>query len=195
MLRNLLDEMMRRRLLPFAALAVLVAIIVPLLFLKGAPDDAPSADSAAPAAAEAAKLPARAARLLAATDAGASRGGAKGTAHDPFNPPALVPRRGRCRQVAPRPAAKAAGGRRPAKSTGSARREPVPVVITDDGNEGLVDSRDAGASSKSNSSSSSSTTTRSRSTSATAPRRTRRSAARSPATRRSTSTASSSRSS
>ncbi|MEA2194240.1 MAG: hypothetical protein QOG42_674, partial [Solirubrobacteraceae bacterium] len=77
MLRNLQDEMARRRWLPFAALAVLVAIAAPLLFLKSAPDNAPSA-GAAPAAAEQAKLPPRAARLLAATDAGQVSGRAKG---------------------------------------------------------------------------------------------------------------------
>jgi hypothetical protein len=93
MLRNLLNEMMRRRLLPVAAIAVLVAVVAPLLFLKGAPDGAPSADSGAPAAATEAKLPARAARLLASTDAGASGGGARGASHDPFGPatPATTP--------------------------------------------------------------------------------------------------------
>ena len=88
MFRTVLDEMRRRRLLPVAALAVLVAIIAPLLFLKGAPDDAPSANAAAPAAAEPAKLPARAARLLAANDGDASDGATKGSAQDPFAPPA-----------------------------------------------------------------------------------------------------------
>jgi hypothetical protein len=153
MLRNLLDEMMRRRLLPVAALAVLVAVIVPLLFLKGAPDDAPSADAAAPAAAETAKLPARAARLLAATDAAASRGGANGKASDPFSPPAAI-------RAA---AAAAAGGTTTAaaKTSGGAKTSRAPVVITDNGNGKLpYHSGEVPKSSNSNSNSNSSTATK-----------------------------------
>lgn len=88
MLRNLVDEVRNRRVLAFAALGVLVALAVPLLFLKGAPDGAPAANSAAPAAPAEAKLPARAARLLATSDPGAPGGRAKGSATDPFAPPA-----------------------------------------------------------------------------------------------------------
>ena len=147
MLRTLLDEMMRRRLLPIAAAAVLVAIIVPLLFLKGSPDDAPSADSAAPAAATPAELPERAARLLAATDAGASRGGTKGTAQDPFLPPAAL-----------RAAlASAATGGKPAsavKSTGSVETKRAPAVAVNNGNSNAPNSpTKAPASSNSNPSS------------------------------------------
>ena len=152
MLRTLLDEMMRRRLLPIAAAAVLVAIIAPLLFLKGAPDDAPSADAAAPAAATAAKLPPRAARLLAATDAGASRGGAKGTAQDPFNPPASI------RAAATAATAASGGGKAGSgvKSTGSVKNERAPVVITDNGNGKLpYPQTEAPASSNSNTNSNS----------------------------------------
>jgi hypothetical protein len=152
MLRNLLDEMMRRRLLPVAALAVLVAVIAPLLFLKGAPDDAPSADAAAPAAAETAKLPARAARLLAATDADASHGGANGKASDPFNPPAAI-------RAA---AAAAAGGTTAAaaKSSGSTKTSRAPVVITDNGNGKLpYHSGEVPKSSNSNSNSNSNSST------------------------------------
>lgn len=88
MLHNLIDEVRNRRMLAFAALGVLVALAVPLLFLKGAPDGAPAANSAAPAPPAAAKLPARAARLLATSDPGAPGGRAKGSATDPFAPPA-----------------------------------------------------------------------------------------------------------
>ena len=58
MLRNLIDEVRNRRVLAFAALGVLVALALPLLFLKSAPEGAPAANTAAPAAAEEAKLPA-----------------------------------------------------------------------------------------------------------------------------------------
>ncbi len=88
MLRNLIDEVRNRRVLAFAALGVLVALALPLLFLKSAPEGAPAADAAAPAAATEAKLPPRAARLLATTDPGAPGGRAKGSAQDPFAPPA-----------------------------------------------------------------------------------------------------------
>jgi hypothetical protein len=88
MMRNLIEEVRTRRVLAFAALGVLVALALPLLFLKSAPEGAPAANSAAPAAAEPAKLPARAARLLATNDAATARGQAKGASHDPFNPPA-----------------------------------------------------------------------------------------------------------
>ena len=86
MLRNLLDEMMRRRLLPVAALARARRGRRTAAVPEGAPDGAPSADSAAPAAAETAKLPARAARLLATNDADASRGGANGSRAGPVQP-------------------------------------------------------------------------------------------------------------
>lgn len=145
MFRTVLDEMMRRRLLPVAALAVLVAIIAPLLFLKGAPDDAPSANAAAPAAAEPAKLPARAARLLAANDGDASDGATKGSAQDPFNPPSSVraAAAAAAKGGAATPAAKADTGKSSGKASG-ATTDPIPVVIKND---------DKQASSKSNSTS------------------------------------------
>lgn len=131
MLRNLLDEMMRRRLLPVAALAVLVAVIAPLLFLKGAPDNAPSADSAAPAAATPAKLPARAARLLSADDGDASKGAAKGAARDPFSAPAAVLA---AAASAAKPATTASTSSGTSKSssggsTSSQPSKPIPVII------------------------------------------------------------------
>jgi hypothetical protein len=87
MMRNLIEEVRNRRVLALAALGVLVALALPLLFLKGAPDGAPSADTAAPPAATEAKLPPRAARLLATTDQG-TPGRASGSTADPFAPPA-----------------------------------------------------------------------------------------------------------
>lgn len=122
MLRNLLDEIMHRRLWPVVLGAVVVAVAAPLLFMKSAP----SADvsSAAPAAAPAGELPARAQRLLTADGAPAGTArklGAKAT--DPFRAPASQRRA---------PAAASAGKRAASAkaATGPAVDEPVPVVIT-----------------------------------------------------------------
>jgi len=126
MLRTLIDEVRNRRMLAFAALGVLVALALPLLFLKSAPEGAPEANSAAPAAATEAKLPARAARLLATTDAGAPGGRAKGSAQDPFAPPSSY-------RAA---AAAAAGGGEASKSantskssSGGSTSQPAPAVV------------------------------------------------------------------
>jgi hypothetical protein len=137
MLRNLIDEVRSRRVLAFAALGVLVALALPLLFIKGAPTGAPAADTAAPAAAKEAKLPPRAARLLAATDATNVNGHASGSTADPFNPPASY------RAAVAAAAAKAGGGSSSGgkgSSTGSGNTnnatagagtpsKPIPVVI------------------------------------------------------------------
>jgi hypothetical protein len=87
MLRNLLEEIVRRRLWPVPVAALLVAVAAPVLFLKPSPTGAPAADTQAPAPAAVSKLPARAERLLAATSTTASRGRAGGAARDPFAPP------------------------------------------------------------------------------------------------------------
>lgn len=126
MLSNLIDEVRSRRVPAIAALAVLVALALPLLFLKSAPEGAPAADAAPPAATEEARLPDRAARLLATSDADAAAGKAKGSAHDPFRPPA-----------AHRAAARKAAAAATAEPPGSARKHgggaspsrPIPVVI------------------------------------------------------------------
>jgi hypothetical protein len=132
MLRNLLHEIVRRRLWPIPVLAVLVALAAPVLFMKSAPAGAPAADTAAPAPAVTGDLPARAQRLLAATAAARSRGGATGSARDPFQAPAG--HRGLATAAAaasgataktPRPAA--AGS--PAGATSTSATKPVPVVI------------------------------------------------------------------
>jgi hypothetical protein len=86
MIRNLSNEIVRRRLWPIPLLAVLVAIAAPVFFLKPSPPSVP-ADAAATAAPAPGKLPARAARLLAATGATTAAGRATGTARDPFAPP------------------------------------------------------------------------------------------------------------
>jgi hypothetical protein len=132
MLRNLLQEIVRRRLWPIPAVAVLVALAAPILFMKSAPAGAPAAETAAPARAVAGKLPARARRLLSATSADASRGGATGSAHDPFQPPASqVAAAAKATQVATGiPAASAKADSKPsAGSTAGATMAPIPVVI------------------------------------------------------------------
>jgi hypothetical protein len=88
MLHNLLNEIVRRRLWPVLALAVLAAVAAPVFFMKSAPADAPAVASASPAPATAGKLPARAQRLLDATAAAGSRRAAKGSERDPFAAPA-----------------------------------------------------------------------------------------------------------
>jgi hypothetical protein len=151
MLRNLIDEVRSRRVLAFAALGVLLALALPLLFLKSAPDGAPTANTAAPAAAEEAKLPDRAARLLATSDADAVAGRASGSSHDPFSPPAAYRSTIAAAEAkggaggAGGAAAAAAPGNAPAGSAaakeaanaqaggGSKGLEPVPVVIKNPG--------------------------------------------------------------
>jgi hypothetical protein len=131
MLRNLIDEVRNRRILAFAALGVLVALALPLLFLKSAPEGSPAANSAAPAAAKEAKLPPRAARLLATSDPGAPGGRAKGTAQDPFAPPASY--RAAAAAAAKGEAGSAAAPSGDAKSSGTSSSttptKPIPVVI------------------------------------------------------------------
>ena len=135
MLRNLIDEVRNRRILALAALGVLVALALPLLFLKSAPEGAPEANSAAPAAATEAKLPARAARLLATTDAGAPGGHAKGSAQDPFAPPSSYRAAAAAAANGAGAAAKSSGdaGMSSAGTSSSATStKPIPVVIQDD---------------------------------------------------------------
>jgi hypothetical protein len=128
MFRNLVDEVVRQRLWPIPAVAVVVAVAAPALFLKSAPAVAPIAATAAPTPAVAAKLPARAERLLAATTPEGSLGGATGAAQDPFRPPAA-------RHAAAHSGAAAAGGSKKKASTSSGSTsaasptKPVPVVI------------------------------------------------------------------
>ena len=127
MLRNLLDDVVRRRLWPLLAVAALVAVAAPLLFLKSAPEGAPAAETAAPAVPETAKLPARAARLLATDDAAGASGRTKGKPRDPFAPSAT--------QGAPAAPAttsgtsvKSSSTKTTTKSTSSSNK-PIPVVI------------------------------------------------------------------
>lgn len=128
MLRSLLDDIVRRRLWPIPALALLVAFAAPVLFLKSAPTGAPAADTAAPAPAADGDLPPRAQRLLAGTDAATIRGRASGSARDPFAPPSS-------RRAAATAAGSGGGDKTPdapasGKGPGAITTgEPIPVVI------------------------------------------------------------------
>ncbi|MEA2156912.1 MAG: hypothetical protein QOE11_3052 [Solirubrobacteraceae bacterium] len=117
MLRNLLNEIVRRRLWPIPAVALLVALAAPVLFLKSAPADAPAVATAAPAPAAAGQLPARAERLLAST-AAAAKGHTKGSQRDPFEAPASH-----------RVSADAAAGPAAAAPAAGSAAKPVAVVI------------------------------------------------------------------
>jgi hypothetical protein len=111
---------------------VLVALALPLLFLKGAPEGTPAADAVTPAAATEAKLPARAARLLATTDAGTASGHASGHSQDPFAPPSSY----RAAIAAAAQATATAGKGAPnggAASGAGATTKPIPVVIKNPG--------------------------------------------------------------
>jgi hypothetical protein len=121
MLRNLVDELVRRRLWPIPAVALLVALAAPALFLTSAPAGVPAPIAPAPAGSE---LPARAKSLLAAGDARAARGGgASGSSHDPFEPPASH-----------RPRAAGSSDKTTTtpskdKSVDATPTEPIPVII------------------------------------------------------------------
>ncbi|HTN24883.1 MAG TPA: hypothetical protein VL120_12900 [Solirubrobacteraceae bacterium] len=130
MLRNMLHEIIRRRLWPIPLVAVIVMIAAPVLLLKSAPAGAPLATASVPAPAAVGKLPARAQRLLAATAAASARSGAKGSERDPFLAPA-----GR-RVTATTDAAAAAATPKPKSATsgaasggGATTTAPIPVVI------------------------------------------------------------------
>jgi hypothetical protein len=122
MLRNLLDEVVRRRLWPILVVAVLVAVAAPLLFLKSSPSAGPVATSA-PGTAPAGELPARAKRLLATTSSAGTNAAraAKGPAADPFQAPSS---QAKADAADPEDKPKAAAG-----ATGPAATNPIPVVI------------------------------------------------------------------
>jgi hypothetical protein len=126
MLRDVLDEIVRRRLWPIPVLAIAVVLAVPLLFLKSAPQDVPAPAAAVPSAQL--DLPARAPRLLTSTDASAiERRRLSPTARDPFRAPAS-----RGKKSAGAGGKKAASSKKAqtTSSSGSAQSHgPVPVVI------------------------------------------------------------------
>jgi hypothetical protein len=126
MLRDILDEIVRRRLWPIPVAAVAVALAVPLLFLKAPPQDASTPATALPPAQL--DLPARAQRLLTTTDASATRPGLSRSARDPFRAPAS-----RSAKSARARAKKSSSAKKTAQTTSSAgstqSRRVVPVII------------------------------------------------------------------
>lgn len=122
MLRNLIDEVVRRRLWPVVLVAVVVAGAAPLLFLKSAPPG--GVPAAAPVTAPAGELPARAQRLLTKSEAPAARTRKRAAkATDPFQAPSS-----HRRAAAGRSAGK--GDAKPKAASAAAANKPVPVVIT-----------------------------------------------------------------
>jgi hypothetical protein len=126
MLREVLDEIVRRRLWPIPAIAIAVALVAPLLFLKSAPQDAPVPGAAVPSTQL--DLPARAQRLLTSSDASATvRRRLSRTARDPFRAPAS-----HSRTSGGSSAKKSASSKTKAQassSPGSKPTSPVPVIV------------------------------------------------------------------
>ena len=122
MIRNLIDEIVRRRLWPILLAAVVVAVGAPLLFLKSG-SAVPPVSTSAPAPAKPGELPARAQRLLTANEApqGAARTPGS-SARDPFQAP---------RSHRPKAAGEATGEGAIKPTTPVGREaQPVPVVVT-----------------------------------------------------------------
>jgi hypothetical protein len=125
MLRDIVEQIVRRRLWPIPVVASVVVVAAPLLFLKSAPQDASPAAAIAPAPSQA-DLPARAQRLLTTSDAAAAGGRLSRSARDPFAAPSS-PRRATTAKSA---GAKTSSSKAKAASKSSSKQtEPVPVVI------------------------------------------------------------------
>jgi hypothetical protein len=126
MLRNLVDEIVRRRLWPIPLVALAVVVAAPLLFLKSAPPQAATDPTAVSAVADA-DLPARAQRLLNTTDADESSGRRlSSSARDPFQAPAS-------RSASAKKASSAKSSSKSAKKAAAAKQgtasNPIPVVV------------------------------------------------------------------
>ena len=128
MLRSLVDEVVRRRLWPILALAIVVAVAAPLLFMKSAPSGAPDA-SATPPPAEAGTLPTTGSKLVTASDKAVTpRHKTKGTqGKDPFAPPASAVKTAAAAAAPPASTATSTTAKAAKKSS----TKPVPVIITD----------------------------------------------------------------
>jgi hypothetical protein len=125
MLRNLVEEIVRRRLWPIPLVALVVALAAPLLFLKSAPPQA-APDATVTVAATDGGLPARAQRLLTTTDAReTSNRRLSSSRRDPFQAPSS--RSAAAKRVS---AGKSASSSKKTKKKKKASSdEPVPVVI------------------------------------------------------------------
>lgn len=125
MLRDIVEQIVRRRLWPIPVVAILVVVAAPLLFLKSTPKDAAPATAITPAPSQA-DLPARAQALLATSDSAASGRRPSRSARDPFQAPSSS----RGTAAARSAGAKPSSSKTKAASTSSSKpTEPVPVVI------------------------------------------------------------------
>ena len=86
MLREIVQQIVRRRLWPIPVVAIVVVVAAPLLFLKSAPQGTTPAAAIAPAPSQA-DLPMRAQRLLTTSDAAASGRRLSRSPRDPFQGP------------------------------------------------------------------------------------------------------------
>jgi hypothetical protein len=112
MLRNMVNEVVSRRMWPIPLVAIVVAVAAPLLFMKGGADTPVS--SAPPPIAQPGKLPTGAERLVSNDDKSAATGTkSKSKGQDPFAPPKSA----EPKSEPPAPAAAAAA---PAASSGAA---------------------------------------------------------------------------
>jgi hypothetical protein len=123
MLRDLVEQIVRRRLWPIPLVAIVVVVAAPLLFLKSAPQGATPAAAVAPAPSQA-DLPARAQRLLTTSDAAVSGRRLSRSPRDPFQGPSSD------RGAAPAKVAAAtkSSSRKAATKSSSKQSDPVPVV-------------------------------------------------------------------
>jgi hypothetical protein len=123
MLRDLVEQIVRRRLWPIPLVAIVVVVAAPLLFLKSAPQGASPAAAVAPAPSQA-DLPARAQRLLTTSDAAVSGRRLSRSPRDPFQGPSSD------RGAAPAKvvAATKSSSRKAATKSSSKQSDPVPVV-------------------------------------------------------------------
>jgi hypothetical protein len=123
MLRDTVEQIVRRRLWPIPVVAIVVVVAAPLLFLKSAPQGATPAAAVAPAPSQT-DLPARAQRLLTTSDAGVSGGRLSRSPRDPFQGPSSD------RGAAPATvvAATKSSSRKAATKSSSKQSDPVPVV-------------------------------------------------------------------
>ncbi|MEJ7824520.1 MAG: hypothetical protein WKF48_03790 [Solirubrobacteraceae bacterium] len=147
MFRGLVDELIRRRLLPVMLVAVLVIIAAPLLFLKSAPEGAPAA-SEAPPAAQTGDLPVGGESLVTSSDKATTPKYKGGSSQDPFAPPASAVNAAKAATASVTPAAPS--GSPSAGKASSGGNVPSKAVITNaDGSKAAITTKKPSTSTKS----------------------------------------------
>lgn len=147
MFRGLVDELIRRRLLPVMLVAVLVIIAAPLLFLKSAPEGAPAA-SEAPPAAQTGDLPVGSESLVTSSDKATTPKYKGGSSQDPFAPPASAVNAAKAATGSAAPAAPS--GSPSAGNASSGGNLPSKAVITNaDGSKAAITTKKPSTSTKS----------------------------------------------